>query len=57
MLMVCSFSMIIFPDYPVASMDELDEFMEGKYEETYGSACMECEEAFQNACAGDDNDF
>ncbi len=42
-----------FSDYSVASMDELDEFMEGKYEETYGSACMECEEAFQNACAGD----
>ena len=41
----------------MASIEELDAFMEGKYEETYGSACMECEEAYQNACAGDEMTF
>ena len=46
-----------FPNYPMTSIDELDEFIEGKYEETYGSACMECEEAYQNACAGDEMTF
>ena len=46
-----------FPNYTVASIEELDAFMEGKYEETYGSACMECEEAYQNACAGDEMTF
>ena len=46
-----------FPNYPMTSIDELDEFIEGKYEETYGSACMECEEAYQNACAGDEMIF
>ena len=46
-----------FSNYPMTSIDELDEFIEGKYEETYGSACMECEEAYQNACAGDDMIF
>ena len=46
-----------FPIYPMTSIDELDEFIEGKYEETYGSACMECEEAYQNACAGDEMTF
>ena len=46
-----------FPNYPMTSIDELDEFIEGKYEETYGSACMECEEAYQNACAGNEMTF
>ena len=46
-----------FPNYPMASFDELDEFMQGKDEETYGSACMECGEAYQNACAGDEMTF
>ena len=46
-----------FSNYPMTSIDELDEFIEGKYEETYGSACMECEEAYQNACAGDEMTF
>jgi hypothetical protein len=46
-----------FSNYPMTSIDELDEFIEGKYEETYGSACMECEEAYQNACAGDEMIF
>lgn len=46
-----------FPNYTMASIEELDAFMEGKYEETYGSACMECEEAYQNACAGDEMTF
>lgn len=46
-----------FPNYPTASFDELDEFMQGKDEETYGSACMECGEAYQNACAGDEMTF
>ncbi|MAJ50408.1 MAG: hypothetical protein CMB82_02185 [Flammeovirgaceae bacterium] len=46
-----------FPNYAVSSIEELDEFMEGKYEETYGSACMECEEKYQNMCAGDEMTF
>ncbi|MBT5506701.1 MAG: hypothetical protein HOK17_06140 [Flammeovirgaceae bacterium] len=46
-----------FPNYTVASIEELNAFIEGKYEETYGSACMECEEAYQNACAGDEMTF
>ncbi len=46
-----------FPNYAVSSIEELDEFMEGKYEETYGSACMECEEAYQSVCAGDEMTF
>ena len=46
-----------FPNYPMASFEELGEFMQGKYEETYGSACMECGEAYQNACAGDEMTF
>jgi hypothetical protein len=46
-----------FSNYPMTSIDELDEFIEGKYEETYGSACMECEEAYQNACAGNEMTF
>ena len=29
-----------FPNYAVSSIEELDEFIEGKYEETYGSACV-----------------
>ena len=46
-----------FLNYTVASIEELNAFIEGKYEETYGSACMECEEAYQNACAGDEMTF
>ncbi len=46
-----------FPNYAVSSIEELDEFIEGKYEETYGSACMECEDAYQSMCAGDEMTF